>query len=143
MNRLPGTITAVESSEHLSLVDVAAAPGTFTAMLLETPASAPHLHVGGRVAVLFKETEVSLAKNLAGEISLRNRIPGRVRAIRRGDILCEVVLECSGHVLTSIITTRAAKRLALQEGDAVEALVKANEVSLVALQAEAEAGSGL
>jgi len=131
MNRLPGTITAIECNGHLSLVDVAAGKETFTALLLETPDRAAHLRVGNRVAVLFKETEVSLAKNLFGELSLRNRVRGKVRQIRRGDILCEVVLDCGGQTLTSIITTRAAKRLALEEGDEVEALVKANEVSLV------------
>jgi molybdopterin-binding protein len=136
MNRLLGVITAIESNDHLSLVDVAVGQESFTAMLLETPQSAPHLKVGNAVAVLFKETEVSLAKDLSGKISLRNRVRGVVQQIRRGDILCEVVLECNGHPLTSIITTRAVKRLDLKEGDEVEALVKANEVSLVEVQDE-------
>ena len=131
MNRLTGTIIAIESNDHLSLVDVVAGQDTYTAMLLETPRSAPHLKVGNTVAILFKETEVSLAKNLSGQISLRNRVRGTVRQIRRGDILSEVVLDHNGQTLTSIITTRAATRLALQIGDEVEALVKANEVSLV------------
>ena len=136
MNRLTGTITAIESNDHLSLVDVVAGQDTYTAMLLETPRSAPHLKVGNTVAILFKETEVSLAKNLSGQISLRNRVRGTVRQIRRGDILCEVVLDHNGQMLTSIITTRAATRLALQIGDEVEALVKANEVSLVEVRDE-------
>ena len=131
MNRLTGTITAIESNDHLSLVDVISGRDTYTAMLLETPRSAPHLKVGNTVAILFKETEVSLAKGLEGQISLRNRVRGTVRQIRRGDILCEVVLDRDGQTLTSIITTRAATRLALHIGDEVEALVKANEVSLV------------
>ncbi len=130
MNRLLGTITAIECNDHLSLVEVAAGPHALTAMLLETPQQAPHLAVGNTVSVLFKETEVALAKNLSGEISLRNRMRGQVRAIQRGDILSEVVLDCAGYTLTSIITTRAAKRLDLKAGDEVEALVKANEVSL-------------
>ena len=136
MNRLTGTITAIESNDHLSLVDVVAGQDTYTAMLLETPRSAPHLKVGNTVAILFKETEVSLAKNLSGQISLRNRVRGTVRQIRRGDILCEVVLDHNAQMLTSIITTRAATRLALQIGDEVEALVKANEVSLVEVRDE-------
>jgi molybdate transport system regulatory protein len=136
MNRLPGTITAIESNGHLSLVDVAAGRDVFTAMLLETPETTPHLRVGARVAVLFKETEVSLAKDLSGRISLRNRVPCTVRSIREGDILCEVALDRDGQSLTSIITTRAVRRLELREGDAVEALIKANEVSI----AEADDG---
>lgn len=134
MNRLLGVIIAIESNDHLSLVDVAAGQDTFTAMLLETPAGAPHLKVGNTVAVLFKETEVSLAKDLSGKLSLRNRIRCTVSQIRCGDILCEVALERSGQTITSIITARAAKRLELQAGDEVEALVKANEVSLAEAQ---------
>ncbi len=130
MNRLFGTITAIECNEHLSLVDVAADGGVFTAMLLETPQRAPYLKPGNKVAVLFKETEVSLAKNLSGQLSLRNRVPCRVQHIRSGGILSEVRLDWRGHELTSIITTRAAQRLDLKVGDEVEALVKANEVTL-------------
>jgi len=136
MNRLLGTITAIESNAHLSLVDVVAGQVSFTAMLMETPQNAPYLKVGNTVAVLFKETEVSLAKNLSGELSLRNIVRGIVRQIRRGDILCEVLLNCNGQMLTSIITTRAIKRLDLKEGDEVDALVKANEVSLMEVRDE-------
>jgi molybdopterin-binding protein len=136
MNRLLGTITAIESNDHLSLVDVVAGQNTFTAMLMETPQNAPYLKVGNTVAVLFKETEVSLAKNLSGELSLRNIVRGTVRKIRSGDILCEVVLDSRGQMLTSIITTRAIKRLELKESDEVDALVKANEVSLMEVRDE-------
>ena len=87
---------------------------TFTAMLMETPQNAPYLKIGNTVAVLFKETEVSLAKNLSGELSLRNIVRDTIRHIRCGDILCEVVLDRNGLALTSIITSRAMKRLELQ-----------------------------
>jgi molybdate transport system regulatory protein len=136
MNRLLGTIAAIESNDHFSLVDVVAGQHTFTALLLETPQNAPYLKLGNTVAVLFKETEVALAKNLSGQISLRNRIKVIVRQIRRGDILCKVVLDRNGQALASIITTRAVEQLELQEGDEVEALVKANEVSLMEVRDE-------
>lgn len=131
MNRLRGQITGIESNGHISLVDVAVGDDIFAAILLEAPDSAPYLAVGNRVYVLFKETEVSLAKNLSGLLSLRNRVRGTVQLIRHGAILCEVVLDYRGQPLTSIITSRAVKRLNLQQGDEVEALIKANEVSLM------------
>ena len=130
MNRLRGRITGIESNGHVSLVDVAVNGDTFVAILLETPDSAPYLAVNNEVDVLFKETEVSLAKNLSGLISLRNRIRGTVQHIRKGDILSEVVLDCHGHQVTSIITSRSIARLDINEGDQVEALIKANEVAL-------------
>lgn len=131
MNQLRGRIVCIESNDHVSLVDVEISGDTFSAMLLETPESAPYLAIGNEVQVLFKETEVSLAKDLSGQISLRNRVHGTVRHIRSGAILSEVVIDYRGQPLTSIITTRSVKRLALSEGDRIEALIKANEVSLM------------
>lgn len=131
MNRLPGCISAVESNGYLSLVDVEVGGGQFTATLLEDPAEAPYLKPGIAVDVLFKETEVSLAKNLSGLISLRNRFPVVVTHINRGTIMTEVRVDYRGHALSSIITTRAVGRLQLEIGDEVEALVKANEITLM------------
>lgn len=131
MNRLRGIVAHTETSDHLSLVDVDVDGDQFTAMVVETPDSAAYLNVGCSVWVLFKETEVSLAKNLSGMISLRNRIPGRIIAIIRGKLLSEVRLDYRGHSVTSIITTRSVERLALKPGDAVVGLVKANEVTLM------------
>lgn len=131
MNRLRGHIASVQSNGHLSLVDVAVGADTFTATLLETPETSPYLVSGTEVELLFKETEVSLAKNLTGLISLRNRFPAVVTAITRGEIMSEVALDYQGHPLSSVVTTRAVERLGLAVGDAVEALVKANEMSLM------------
>ncbi len=127
---------AIETDGHLSVVEVNVGSDTLTAMLLEAPANAPYLAEGNAVAVLFKETEVSLGKNLSGQLSLRNRLRGTVRRIHRGKILSEVALDYQGQTLTSIVTTRAVTSLGLAEGDEVEALVKANEVSLTEVRDE-------
>lgn len=131
MNRLQGTITAIESNRHMSLVDVVVGGDVFSATLLETPETAAYLRVGNPVTLLFKETEVALAKDLSGLISLRNRFAATVQSIERGDILSAIKLDYAGHTLTSIITTRAVARLQLAVGDKLEALVKANEIALM------------
>jgi molybdopterin-binding protein len=131
MNKLRGRITAIESNDHVSLVDVDVSGDSFTATLLETPDDAPYLQVGNAVEVLFKETEVSLAKNLSGLISLRNRMQATVKHVRGGAILSEVVLDYRGQSISSIVTSRSIQRLDIKAGDEIEALVKANEVSLM------------
>jgi len=131
MNKLRGRITGIESNDHVSLVDVDVSGDHFTATLLETPEDAPYLRVGNRVDVLFKETEVSLAKGLTGLISLRNRVLTTVKLVRSGVILSEVVMDYRGYTISSIITTGSIKRLDIKPGDEVEALVKANEVTLM------------
>ncbi|MDB5769637.1 MAG: hypothetical protein JWM42_11 [Burkholderia sp.] len=131
MNRLPGHITTVEAVGSIAVIEVAVAERRYTATLIgagEEIASWPN---GMPVTLLFKETEVALAKNLSGLISMRNRIPGRVTTIERGQLLTKVTLDADGHTVESIITTRASHALALAIGDAVEGLVKSNEMTVV------------
>lgn len=132
MNKLIGKIAAIDSNSHMSLVDVAVGQDIFTATLLETPETADYLQIGNLVTLLFKETEIALAKNLSGMISLRNRISVRVKSIERGDILSAVTLDYDGKRLVSVITSRAIERLDIIIGDQLEALVKANEIALMA-----------
>lgn len=130
MNRLPGRVIGIESHGQVLLVDVQCRGIVFSATLLDTPEGADYLHLGAEVVLMFKETEVSLAKDLSGRISLRNRFPVTVCAIEQGNVLSMVHLDCQGQKLTSVVTTRAAKCLELAPGDTLEALVKANEIML-------------
>lgn len=132
MNKLNGIVSAIEHNDTMALVDVMVGNVNFSSILLETPVTAKYLHIGELVTLLFKETEVSLAKNLQGELSLRNRMTATVVGIEMGEILSAITLNFLDKKLVSVITTRAVKRLQLKVGDAVESLVKANEVALMA-----------
>ncbi|UCZ55900.1 TOBE domain-containing protein [Desulfurispirillum indicum] len=131
MNTLTGIISAIDSDGSLSLVDIAVAgTHTMSALVVETPGQCPWLRQGNRIQVLFKETEVSIARNLSGDISLRNRLPATVAAVRSEGMLAEISLDFAGQQIVSIITSRSARRMELKVGDGVEWLVKANEISL-------------
>jgi molybdate transport system regulatory protein len=130
MNKLKAEIVHIESNTHMSLVDLAVGKDILSATLLETTAQVEYLQVGKQVSLLFKETEVSLAKNLTGLISLRNRLKVTVNHIARGEILSAITLDYQDQSLVSVITTRGMDRLQLAVGDQVEALIKANEVVL-------------
>lgn len=132
MNRLNGFVRAVQISGAVALADVDVDGDTLSALVVETDLLSTHLQPGTRVLVLFQETEVSLAKNLSGLISMRNRLPARIKTLARGEVLTRVTLDYRGQTLVAIITTRSAERLALAVDDNVEALIKANEVSLIA-----------
>ncbi|HMB14871.1 MAG TPA: TOBE domain-containing protein [Pelovirga sp.] len=131
MNNLAGTIIAIDTDGNLSLTDIDVTPDLrMSALIVETPEHCPWLKTGHQVKVLFKETEVSIARNLSGQISLRNRFPATITKIRSEGMLAEITLDSTGHPVVSIITSRSAQRMDLQTGDQVEWLVKANEVSL-------------
>lgn len=66
-------------------------------------------------------------------VNVRNQLRGRVKAIVWGDVVSEVEVETSSGIVTSVITTRSIKELALDIGSEVLALVKATDVSIAKL----------
>jgi molybdate transport system regulatory protein len=132
MNRLPAIIIAVDIEGSIALVEAEVASRRYTAILVGAGSEADAWQPGTAVMLLFKETEVSLAKNLSGALSMRNRFPSVVTHIERGRLLTKVGLDFEGRPLTAIITTRAADALVLAPGDRVEGLVKANEMTVAA-----------
>jgi molybdopterin-binding protein len=65
------------------------------------------------------------------ELSARNQLKGKVKSIRLGAIMAEVVVEIAGgQEVVSEITKSSVDRLKLQTGDAVTVIVKATEVML-------------
>lgn len=131
MNRLPGRITMVEVHGSIALVEAAVGEHRFTATLIGAGDEVAAWPAGMPVTLLFKETEVSLAKNLSGLISMRNRMQCTITAIERGKLLTRVTLDFGGHSIESVITTRSSHALSLTVGDTVEGLVKANEMTLL------------
>ena len=131
MNRLRGKIVNIESSESISLVEVKTDIGNICAVVVETPETAEYLKVNNDIYVLFKETEVSIGKELSGMISLRNRFECVVDEIQKGKVLTRLILKCGDRVIKSVITTKSAQRMEIKKGDDVTALVKTNEVSLM------------
>lgn len=131
MNRLPATIAAIETHGSIALVEAAVGTHRFTAALIGAGNEVCAWTAGMAVTLLFKETEVSLAKNLSGLISMRNRIPCTVRAVEQGKLLTRVTLDFDGHAIESVITTRSTHALAIAPGDRVEGLVKSNEMTVM------------
>ena len=131
MNKLPGIITNIQQSGAILLVDIKVADRLFSALLIESANQPEWVKIGETIDIVFKETEVSLAKNLSGQISLRNRMQCVVLKIDRGKLLSRVFLKFQDFTLSSAITTRSVDSLNLNIGDEVEALVKSNEVSLM------------
>ena len=131
MNKLSGTITQIQQSGAILLVDIDVEGKGFSALLIESTPRHNWIRKGNSVNIVFKETEVSLAKELSGRISLRNRMNCKVLGVDRGELLSTVKLGFKHFTLVSAITTRSVDSLQIAVGDEVEALVKANEVSLM------------
>jgi molybdopterin-binding protein len=62
------------------------------------------------------------------EISARNQVKGRVKAVRTGSIMAEVEVEVDAADLTAVITKGSVERLGLKAGDSVTVIIKSTEV---------------
>ena len=131
MNTLKGNIIQVESSDNISIVQVEVGGDIFSSLVLEGRAGPSNYRINDQVTLLFKETEVGIAKNLSGLISFRNRFKSVIKKIDQGQILTKITLDYKNVAIESIISTKSAKQLALRENDDVEWLVKSNEVTLM------------
>ena len=64
------------------------------------------------------------------EMSARNQLAGRIKRVKKGSVMTEVVVEVSGQELVAAITTGSATRMRLKKGDRVFAVIKATEVMI-------------
>jgi molybdate transport system regulatory protein len=131
MNRLTGNIVQIQKSGAIILADVEMDGQRFSALLIESASQPDWLKEGNVVDLVFKETEVSLAKDRTGLISMRNRLLCTVLEVQKGTLFSNVVLKYKDHTLMSAITTRSVESLQISPGDDIEALIKSNEISLM------------
>ncbi len=127
MNRLHGTITAIQHAGAINRVVADCSGVPFTCVTLDLAAN---FHEGGAVDIIFKETEVALARSREMLISISNVLECLVESVEEGVLLSQVTLSFEGNRFASIITTDSLKRLEIRAGEKVMALIKANEVSL-------------
>ena len=62
-------------------------------------------------------------------LSARNRLTGTVQSVKTDELMGEVVVELDdGQEVAATITANSVERLGIEEGDEVNAVVKATEV---------------
>jgi molybdate transport system regulatory protein len=131
MNRIEVTIKQVMNSGGIIMVDMETAGLILTALLIDAPNNPGWLKQGNRIYAVFKETEVSIARDFSGKISLRNKIPCRVKRVERGELMSIIHMTFMDFPIQSAITTRSVDMLDLKINDEVTAMIKANEITLM------------
>ena len=131
MNKLYGKITAITSSGNISLVDAEVSGYPMSAIMIGTSENTGYLKEGREIILLFKESEVSVGKDIRGMISLRNQLPVVVEEVQKGTVFSKICMRLADTSIVSLITTRSAEKLGLKKGDEVTAFIKSNEVILM------------
>jgi molybdopterin-binding protein len=92
----------------------------------------PSSKIGGRYRFKKSLLDKWLGKRAEGEdVSGRNKLVGKVSAIKRDAILAQVNLDVGEHKITAVITRDALEDLGLKVGDTAVALMKATEVMII------------
>jgi len=128
MNILKGTIEKLTISGSLTLIGIKVNTIDMSAIVIDTPKTAPYLKIGNTITVVFKETEVIIGKGNTDEISLRNKFKGTIEVLESKELLSKLTIKTNVGKISSIITTNAVKQLKLELGTAVTAMVKTNEI---------------
>jgi molybdopterin-binding protein len=63
-------------------------------------------------------------------LSARNQFEGKVKSVKLGTVMAEVVVTVGNLEFVSAITRGSVESLGLKTGDAVKAIVKATEVMI-------------
>ncbi len=65
------------------------------------------------------------------KISARNQLKGKIKEVKRGSVMAEVVVTLpDGQEIVSAITLGSVDALKLQVGEAVTAIIKSTEVMI-------------
>jgi molybdopterin-binding protein len=64
------------------------------------------------------------------ELSARNQLKGRIKAVKSGAVMAEVTVEVEAGSVTAAITDASRGRLRLKEGDEVSVIIKSTEVMI-------------
>lgn len=119
-------LTAREAARYVRLT-----LPTFYRYIWEGKIEAPK--IGGRYRFTKSLLDGWLGKKSTAvdAVSGRNKLVGRVTAIKRSEIMAQIDLDIGFHKITAVITRDALDALGLRIGDTAIALVKATEVMIV------------
>src|SRR6185437_12706206 len=119
-------LTAREAARYVRLT-----LPTFYRYIWEGKIEAPR--IGGRYRFTKALLDRWLGKKNSGadDVSGRNKLVGRVTAIKRDAIMEQVDVDIGSHKITAVITRDALDELRLRIRDTAIALIKATEVMIV------------
>ena len=127
MSYIKASVSKIQNCESVHVVKFKTQEITFTMVSLELD---EQIQVGTKVKLAVKSTHISIAKEFSGITSTSNQLEVKVTDINNGKLLSSVTLGFLDTSLEAIITYEASKKMDLQIGDKVTALIKASDLAI-------------
>jgi molybdopterin-binding protein len=126
MNNIEATISSIENSDNLHIIEFQVKDQYLYMMSLELP----NIEVGLHVKLAVKPMNIGIAKRFSGSFSFSNKLCAIIKDIEIGNLLCSVKTDFNGVELESIITKKVIKDMHLKVGDSVVLFIKASDISI-------------
>jgi molybdopterin-binding protein len=130
MSQIIARIKKINNIDSLNIVEFDFFGNTLKMMSLDL---SKDVQIDKKVKLAIKPTNISIAKNLSGEISLSNQIIAIIQSVENGALLSSIILKANDTYFESIITADSSKRMNLQENEEVIILIKASDLSILEL----------
>lgn len=127
MSYLNATVSKIESSQNLHIVEFECSGQTLSMMSLGLNEK---ITIGTKVKLVVKPTHLALGKEFSGLLSYANQLKSTIISIEEGELLSSVNLNFFETILESVITKKSSQRMKLQIGDSVLAFIKASDLSI-------------
>ncbi len=125
MNTLSATLTAITTSDHMSILTASIGDDLFHLLLAEQY----HDTIGESLILAFKETEVLLTSTLTQTTANIHR--GVIAKIEQGNVLSQITLTYHENIITALVPTLTFNTLHLQVENEVFWMVSPSEISLL------------
>ena len=123
-NEIRASVEEIYESDFLHVVKFDFNDAKLSMMSLELP----NIKKGDEVLLSVKPTHISLSKLYPSKTTISNILLSEVTDVQNGDVLSMVLLKTGESVLESIVTLEASKKLSIEKGDKVYALIKSSEI---------------
>ncbi len=123
-NEIKATVGEIFKSDFLHVVKFDYNGIKLSMMSLELP----NMQIDDKVLLSVKPTHISLSKLYPTETTISNILSSEVIDVQNGEVLSMVLLKAGKSMLESIITLEASKKLGIEKGDKMYALIKSSEL---------------
>ena len=127
MSQFIATIKKINSIDSLNIVEFSFCNQTLKMMSLDL---SKDVQIDKKVKLSVNPSNIIIAKDFFGEISLSNQLVVTINSIENGELLSSVILNIENIYFESIITVDSSKRMNLQKGEDVTILIKASNLSI-------------
>lgn len=125
MSQIIATIKNIRNVDSLNIIEFGFFNHTLKMVSLNLN---KEITLNKKVKLSIKPTNILIAKNLQGEISISNQLKAKIVKVENGELLSSILLKVEDTILESIITVDSSKNMNLVKDEEVLILIKASDL---------------